>query len=285
MSKRLGSVKRLMRAFTLVETLVVIAVLAVLVTLLFPAVIRARAAAHSAKCTSSMRQIAAGVQTFAYSHDGRGPGAGRNANGSFAWQNKLNAEVFGDSLMVHKQYDGKNRAKLYCPAAATGEWSSSSNRSLVMNSALAGNQFTRDGYVYYQSGAVPVPDHGKYLTAYKNVYGASWTFVDKTETSGQISYGYYLGQKISVFRNPSTKFMIIETETGRDSWGGAPAITWSQPPSPAWSAEAVGTTSGQAAYSFRHPTARMNVAFMDGHVESVPFSMRAMDDKYFNPTP
>jgi prepilin-type N-terminal cleavage/methylation domain-containing protein/prepilin-type processing-associated H-X9-DG protein len=64
---------RLRRGFTLVELLVVVAIIGALIALLLPAVQQARATARRASCSSSMRQIGLATQMFANDHAGRFP--------------------------------------------------------------------------------------------------------------------------------------------------------------------------------------------------------------------
>ena len=53
-----------LRGFTLVELLVVVAIVAILAGLLLPALSRSKAAANSAKCKSNLRQLSTGLSLF-----------------------------------------------------------------------------------------------------------------------------------------------------------------------------------------------------------------------------
>jgi prepilin-type processing-associated H-X9-DG protein/prepilin-type N-terminal cleavage/methylation domain-containing protein len=57
-------------AFTLVELLIVIAIIALLMGILLPVLSRARRSAEAVKCASNMRQVAAGWLMYAESHGG-----------------------------------------------------------------------------------------------------------------------------------------------------------------------------------------------------------------------
>lgn len=59
------------RGFTLIEVLVVVAIIALLISILLPSLAQARDHARSAKCLANMRDMATGVNTFAATHRGR----------------------------------------------------------------------------------------------------------------------------------------------------------------------------------------------------------------------
>lgn len=63
-------------AFTLVELLVVVAVVAVLIGVLLPALAGARRAGHAAVCLSNLRQAFTTCAYYAHDHNGHGPAIG-----------------------------------------------------------------------------------------------------------------------------------------------------------------------------------------------------------------
>ena len=65
-------------AFTLVELLVVIGIIALLISILLPALGRARASANSVACLSNMRQLGQSLLFFQNEHDGYNPKAWLN---------------------------------------------------------------------------------------------------------------------------------------------------------------------------------------------------------------
>lgn len=70
-------------AFTLIELLTVIAIIAVLATLAFFATGSVMEKSRRAQCMSNLRQLGAGVMTYAASHDGEVPLGYRTGNRKF----------------------------------------------------------------------------------------------------------------------------------------------------------------------------------------------------------
>src|SRR5690348_13949507 len=86
------------RGFTLVEVLVVIAVVALLVTMLFPVFSRARENARRSACASNLKQIGLGLQMYCQDHDGRYPSPASSAT-TYGWAQTIqpylkNAQIF-----------------------------------------------------------------------------------------------------------------------------------------------------------------------------------------------
>jgi len=69
-------VKRLQKAFTLIELMIVIAIIAILAAILIPNFLHARSESQTAACEGNEKQIATALEEYAVDNSGQYPAAG-----------------------------------------------------------------------------------------------------------------------------------------------------------------------------------------------------------------
>ena len=134
--KRFGQRRKPMHGFTLIELLVVISIIALLISILLPALQSVRSAARTSVCLSSMRQLVIAQMTYAVDNEDRLP---RVHTG--VWADNPHC-FWWDALRDYGSYDLVLNG---CPEAeydASRQLPGYANVQYGMNLTMVGNVFT-----------------------------------------------------------------------------------------------------------------------------------------------
>lgn len=237
-------------AFTLVEMLLVVALLAMLIAMLLPGLTHGRSLARTAVCMTQENQIHLAVAT--YLRESQGRFAGRRNWGR--WYDNIAtktpiAATHADAYWGLAYADAVGRDSLRplfrCPEALNSDMNTSTSNS---SNGHADGKF-EDGHVY-------------------NTYGFNGLETSNASTQGVTAspfFNYALsgapGRTLRALRNPSKTIMFQDAfEHLLDGNGDMP---WSMTQ---W-------TSIQNREYFRHNMNKAgNVVWADGHIETVPIT-------------
>lgn len=310
--------RRRAAGFTLVELLVVIGIIAILISILLPAMGRARRAAASVKCASNLRTIVQGMQMYANTYKGAIPGSAWTSGAHLYGPGASNANCPGVShindwqapiaaMLGIKFNEGgslKDRVERFTKLHARPEF------HCPENDLIAGPTGTP---------TFPATQSGSYVAAVNFMYAHNHRNSNSDAANFQIGERYprtdhnpppgYVprlnkvgsaGRKVFVAcgaKYSSATQPPVMPLTYKWDWGGSYAdrgpwlavnTCWDRTHAPG-----NGGTAGVDArvYGFRHGSRkrdgaadsyRFNVAFYDGHVENLG-DLQGADPAMWNP--
>jgi prepilin-type N-terminal cleavage/methylation domain-containing protein/prepilin-type processing-associated H-X9-DG protein len=157
--KRCPAVSARQRAFTLVELLVVIGVIAILIAILLPAISRARKSAQRTACLSNLRSLSHAMVMYSDVNRGRLP----NGNAPGVWK-----DYAGANLIMVKFNEGyvQSPRVFHCPSDTDPE-----PKSIVTADPTLPNS-ARTSYDFYF--LYWAPEYGPILTQLKGQAPLAW---------------------------------------------------------------------------------------------------------------
>lgn len=136
-------------AFTVIELLVVMAIIAILIALLIPSLSMARVQANRTKCMNNIRQIGLAIAVYVHDHNELPPPEQMQTARSLE-ENVYRAERRGGLLAI-RQVNGFQRSALVCPEG----WASGGDESWYESKGLNSNGSAYMDYAYWAGRFAP----------------------------------------------------------------------------------------------------------------------------------
>ena len=255
------SLRRTNRSFTLIELLIVIAIIAILAAILLPALNKAREQARATECINKIKQNSLGITAYSDDFNGYAPVNQVISSRNHVWTRTLWRAGYARPMMF------------YCPGATTYY------RALD----LLAEDFDHDGN-NWTLGCL----YG--MNSYFGCHGKGSNSYYYLPTNAEVIYNELKLFPLRITRRPSETVLLADSAIGTGSVGvpdynnsyGIPQGT------PALSRSKTALSLHYYLMDSRH-SGRANISFVDGHIASArnavyQYQVTDKEGRYFLPT-
>ena len=184
-------------AFTLVELLVVIGVIALLISMLLPAMKKARESAQRATCASNIRQLVVGIALYAVDQKDRTPAPiiGREGFYSDYWMRDFGLDAWGGLGHMYIRKYAPNPMSYFCPSGLRQDvldlcWPNGVPSTTYV---VVGEYQMRNAYIYYSAPRPAADGTGRYSKMMKRVAVFDNLEPELARHKDGLNVGYYDG--------------------------------------------------------------------------------------------
>ncbi|PKL48871.1 MAG: hypothetical protein CVV39_03645 [Planctomycetes bacterium HGW-Planctomycetes-1] len=228
--------KKRIKAFTLVELLVVISIIAMLLAVLMPALRKARQQAQKVVCSSNMRQMGVALQCYLQENDSHLPDSSCHTSDPNQYWLKILIKYLKQDLLFKCPSDKTENFvdwnKPLCQQPADSRWSSFTLNALLDSKCSRFNgRYNSVKFIYKPQHCIYVSENPSSWTSADHIHPETWGYNIKI-AKGQIAWDRHLKKSNYLFTDGHAETLKIEDTY---SWPGN--CFWFPEAAPAWPAD------------------------------------------------